>query len=115
MWWLLSCQSVSPPASCDALCVAAAEHQRACLVEWGVEWDAAGYEDEADFLLSCQTWAWEMSLLEADAVANGVLAQPGTLAETCTDWTTAYAETDMTCASELPVDWHTPPWLADTP
>lgn len=49
------------PATCDAMCDAAAANREACLESMGLGWDALGYADEADFRDACATWAWEQA------------------------------------------------------
>ena len=62
-----------PPDPCAAVCARAAAAWRACLHARGQGWPDAGYADERAFLDSCDTWAWELRQLEADAEAAGAV------------------------------------------
>jgi hypothetical protein len=61
------------PIACADMCHAAAVLYGACLDDWGVGWEAAGYADESDFVDACDTWAWEQAVLERDAGREGQL------------------------------------------
>jgi hypothetical protein len=54
------------PEICLDMCGAAAELYGSCLEGWGVSWSDAGFESEDSFLGSCETWAWEQSILTGD-------------------------------------------------
>lgn len=73
MWWLwlwlVGCQE--PPEVCAQMCVHAAEVYGQCLEEAGGDWSAAGYADRADFLDACETYAWELLLIERDEGGDG--------------------------------------------
>jgi hypothetical protein len=66
---LLAC--AAEPDPCPEMCRAGAALYGGCLEGWGLDWSAAGYEDEEDFLEVCETWSWEMRLLEEAAGAAG--------------------------------------------
>ena len=66
---LVSCGAEPDP--CTPMCAAATALYGGCLESWGVEWTSAGYDDEADFTESCETWAWSSRLLEEDAGKSG--------------------------------------------
>ena len=61
---LLAC--TPEPEPCDDMCAAAAVHTADCLAADELDWPAAGYDDEADFLDACATWAWELRVLDVD-------------------------------------------------
>ena len=69
---LLLLAACSPaPDPCNPMCTAAAQRYGTCLEAWGTDWQAAGYQDEADFLDACDTWVWVSRELEADAGTEG--------------------------------------------
>lgn len=98
-----ACTPAAPPACLD-LCDAVAEATSACLEAEGLPWTAKGYEDEADFSASCETWAWEQAQLaqgdldelEAACAASeaAVLALP----------------TPPSCAEITATGWSSPSW-----
>jgi len=93
----LSCASADDP--CDDMCAAAATTYGTCLEDWGLDWSAAGYEDDADFREVCETWAWEMRILEKETDADG-----------WTDATcAARAELLGTCEDYIGIDWNAGP------
>lgn len=108
LWLILACSE--PPDPCDDMCAAAAALYGGCLAEWGVEWSAAGYEDERDFTDACTTWAWEMHILEADAVERGVKGAAGATDALCEERTTLFSSADVTCTDYTGIDWNTTPW-----
>jgi hypothetical protein len=99
-----ACAPEAPP-SCLTLCDAVAEATSACLMAEGLQWSAKGYDDEADFLSSCETWAWEQAQLNQGALeeleegcaaseaAVRALPSPPTCAEiTATGWSSPSRE-----------------------
>lgn len=100
------------PAACDRMCDAATAVYGACLEPAG-GWAAGGYDDAADFTGSCETWAWEMRRLEADAVERGALDAAGALAAACRVRAEALSDDGATCDTFTDVEWHTPPWEAE--
>lgn len=64
MAFVLGAGCSQPPASCDDMCLAAAERMPECLEEWGQSWSDRGYLNADDFDNACETWVWEESLLE---------------------------------------------------
>lgn len=101
------------PDPCDRMCAAAASLYGGCLEEWGAGWEAAGYEDDRDFLGSCETWAWELRLLEEDAVKTGEIARDGQVDAVCRERAAALSAEDAACEAFTGLDWHTPPWRVD--
>ena len=93
-----------PPDPCTPMCAAATTLYGSCLDGWGAAWTDAGYEDEADFLDACETWAWSARLLEDEA------GETGRIDATCRERTVQY--TDGTCEDFLATDWSTLPWQA---
>ncbi|MEC7947359.1 MAG: hypothetical protein VX265_07295 [Myxococcota bacterium] len=107
---LSACVSDAAPPACVAMCEAAAALYGDCLTDWGADWSAAGYADEEDFLGACETWGWEMSLLEADAVDRGTEAARGSVARTCRSRRAAFADPDASCDAYTGTDWNARPW-----
>lgn len=107
---LSACAPDAAPPACVQMCAAAADLYGGCLDEWGAGWPDAGYADRADFLGACETWGWEMALLERDAVQGGDTAAEGTLARTCVDRRSAFQADTATCETYTGIDWQAPPW-----
>ena len=108
---ITACDRSPDPDPCAEMCGVAADLYGGCLADWGADWTAAGYTDEADFLNACETWAWELRLLEADAVDQGVIDQPGQVDATCEERRDAFAADDATCATYTGTDWNHAPWI----
>ncbi|MEE2750118.1 MAG: hypothetical protein VX519_01705 [Myxococcota bacterium] len=107
LYWLLLPSCAPTLEACDDMCRAAANAQEACLSEWGSEWEDLGYVDRSDYLNSCDTWAWEMHLLEKDArVPNA----PNATEEICLDRQEWLDSNSFTCESWQDVDWNETPW-----
>lgn len=115
---LLAC--ATRPDPCAAMCARAEELYGACLADWGLGWEAAGYEDGADFVDRCETWAWEMRILERAAVRRGELDGTGAVDATCTQREAALsaaidaADTGAPrdCAAYTDIAWDEVPWQA---
>ena len=110
---LISCQTTTAPASCDRMCDAAVALYGGCLTDWGVDWTAAGFEDEDAFRNSCATWGWQMSLLQAQAIEEGTHSDPGWLSATCTEREEAMSAEDAACSVYTDIEWNNAPWSPD--
>ena len=110
MLLFLAACAVEAPKACDPMCSSAAELYGGCLEDWGVGWEGAGYEDREDFVDACDTWAWEMHVLEEDAVDRGVASDVGAVDAACEDRDAAMRAPDATCDAYTGVDWNEPPW-----
>ncbi|NOY28435.1 MAG: hypothetical protein GXP62_21470 [Oligoflexia bacterium] len=104
---ILACAPASDP--CDGMCQAAADLYGTCLSDWGQDWGAAGYDDQADFVDRCQTWAWEARILERDAGEQGAIdpvceARAGAFAQAMAD------PSAPDCAAYTGVEWDVMPW-----
>lgn len=71
---------------------------------WGTDWAAAGYDDEGAFVESCDTRAWEMRKLEADAGHDGATDA------VCASRAEAFNAPDATCDTYTNIDWSAPAW-----
>lgn len=96
------------PGACDDMCAVAAERRGACLEREGLDWEAAGYADAADFEAACLTWAWEQRLLAREAAG---VAAARSVEETCLMRQRAYEED--TCDELATIDWSAPAWTED--
>lgn len=105
---LAACADAADP--CAPMCDAAAALYGACLDDAGLGWDAVGYADEAAYLDACATWAWELRVLERDAVKRGELDAPGAVDATCEAREVALTAPDADCATYDAMDWSTAPW-----
>ena len=92
------------PEACLTLCDAVAEATSACLEAEELTWTAKGYDDEAAFLSSCETWAWEQAQL-----AQGDLDE---LQEACAASEAAVRAlpTPPSCAEITETRWSSPSW-----
>lgn len=104
---LLAVACARSPDPCAALCARAAAAWRTCLDARGQDWPDAGYADAGDFLASCDTFAWELRQLEADARAAGAVdAFCADGAATLADRPAAdTGDTGDPCAPLSAVDW----------
>jgi len=102
LWFALACAPAPDP--CAAMCDGAASLYGGCLGEWGADWPAAGYADEADFLDACATWAFQMRALEVDA------GRTGDVDAECAAREATFAADDATCEDYTTLDWNSPPW-----
>lgn len=99
---LLAGCAPQPDDPCAPMCQAATDLYGGCLEGWGSDWAAAGYRDGADFRDACETWAWEMRLLEAEA------GQQGAVDAACAEREALFLE--GTCEDFTAVDWSARPW-----
>jgi len=106
---LAGCQ-VEAPAACTEMCQAATSLYGECLAEDGVDWTAAGYADGDDHQDRCETWAWEMAVLEDDAVARGDAEAEGATARVCAERRDILSADTAVCADYTDTDWNAPPW-----
>ncbi|MCP4806219.1 MAG: hypothetical protein GY913_05480 [Proteobacteria bacterium] len=105
---LLLVACADPPDPCDPMCAEAAALYGDCLADWGVGWDAAGYEDASDYEGRCTTWAWEARVLEEDAVERGQ-AELGDVDAVCDERLEALSVEDASCDVVTSMEW-TVPW-----
>ena len=90
---LIGCtKSVS---SCDDMCREAKALTASCLLEWDLDWDAAGYEDADAFENSCETWIWEQEQLIEAAQKRGDAVK--SLEETCSNRAQILSSDTATC------------------
>jgi len=110
----LGCQRNTIPPACRQMCSAAASLYGGCLEEWGVDWEAAGYDDEDAFVESCTTWSWEMSILSEHALEEELPgASEDWLVETCATRRDAFSADDATCSAYTDIEWNNVPWSPD--
>lgn len=107
---LVSSACATELPACDRMCVAATAVYGACLDDWELDWDAAGYRGSGDFEQSCQTWVWEMQELEKDAVDEGILNERGALVQTCRERHADLSADDASCETYTALDWSRAPW-----
>ncbi len=107
LYWLLLSSCDPAVDACDGMCQAAANAQEACLSEWEAQWVDFGYADKPDYLNACDTWAWEMDLLQKDAQPNDATS---TAQEICLERHNWLGSETFTCESWLSIDWNETPW-----
>ena len=105
---LMSCGREDP---CAAMCSAATRVFGGCLATWEAEWSDAGFSDERDHFHSCETWVWEMRLLENNAKKQGQIKNLGHVDGHCVDMETSLLSADMTCTAWSAIDWEEYPWF----
>jgi hypothetical protein len=111
MLLLLSLLACDPPADpCAQMCAQAAAVQCGCLETWDGEWSDLGYTDQEDFYESCQTWAWEMRILERDAVQRGEIDEAGQVDAVCEERTAQLSTSGFSCKEWRGMDWSVTPW-----
>ena len=99
---LVGCMDEEGPDPCADMCVAAEQLYGGCLTDWGLDWTAAGYEDGDDFLDACDTWAWELRLLEEAA------GESGTVDDACVEREALFIEGPCEAFTDTP--WSDFPW-----
>lgn len=82
---LLGCVEEASPI-CASMCESGRARWESCLSDWGVGWEAAGFESADDWQGSCETWVWEQELLARDASAP-----PSTVEDACADRAAIYS------------------------
>lgn len=110
-----ACGQERVPPVCADMCVSATILYGACLNDWGVSFEEAGYTSAAGFRDSCDTWAWERAYFEADALKEGELDEPGWLEATCTGGLQLFDAPETECADYLAYDWLRVPGAGATP
>ena len=107
--WLLflGCDTSDP---CADMCQAAVDTHSACLAQWEAQWTDFGYADEQDFRNSCDTWAWEMRLLEKDARSVGDLDESGVVDGVCLEREKFLLSDTFNCDAWSSLDWNETPW-----
>lgn len=110
IWALLMACTPQVPPVCVDMCAAATELYGGCLDDWGVGWSDAGYDDQAAFRDSCETWAWEVAVLEQDAVKQGTIDQAGSLEPECQARLDVLTAPDATCSAYTEMAWDELPW-----
>lgn len=92
------------PTECLTLCDAVAVATSACLEAEELTWAAKGYDDEAAFLASCETWAWEQAQLargDLDELRAGCVASEEAVRA---------LPTPPSCAEITATRWSSPSW-----
>ena len=87
------------------MCATATELYGRCLDAWGVDWEAAGYADAADFASSCDTWAWTSRALEDEAGETGAVDRECRERRALLD--------GGTCDDFTSLDWSSVPWQGE--
>ncbi len=105
--FLLNC---SQPDPCADMCSASAQVYGACLESWGASWEAAGYSDARDYFHSCETWAWELRLLEKQAKRDGEVPQTGRVDKVCRTRAEELRNSETQCETWESIDWESLPW-----
>ena len=100
LFLLGSCGEKQDP--CEDMCQSAADLYGGCLQDWGEDWETVGYTCRADFVHSCNTWAWETRILATDAGEGGVVD------EVCLDRSALFEAGE--CSDYTSVDWNESLW-----
>ena len=104
---LLACNQPDP---CAEMCSASTQVYGACLEEWGADWQAAGHEDARDYFHTCETWAWELRLLERDAKRSGDIDELGHVDQVCQSHDASLRTAEDPCQTWSNFDWNDLPW-----
>ena len=97
--------SVETPPVCATTCATLLEAQQSCLDDLELEWTDLGHESPESFAHSCETWSWELAVLERDAVRRGE-ATKGAAADHCAERTAELG--DASCIDLQRLDWRVP-------
>ena len=95
---------------CPQMCSDATGVYGGCLSSWGADWQDAGFLDARAYFHSCETWVWEMRLLEREARARGKVDQLGHVDAFCVDISEQLTHSGATCDDWTAIDWETQPW-----
>ena len=107
LYTFLSCSE--DPQPCEDFCKASASLYDYCLTEGGASWENSQWQSEESYLQSCQTWEWEMLMLEEDALSRGELSEPF-LSDYCTEQEKKFRSDSALCTDFTELDWSRPPW-----
>ena len=103
---LLACAAhPEAPPDCAQMCGSAEALYGTCLSDWGLGWDAAGYADGQDFVASCETWVWELAVLEEEAVRQGDAGAAGRTQDFCQERFDQLSADEATCAAYTEQEW----------
>ena len=71
------------------MCQEATDLYGACLTDWGLDWEGAGFTDAGAHLESCEVWSWEESLLGDPEIVDEICVQRAAIFRegTCADYT----------------------------
>ena len=103
---LISCGVKAEP-SCLELCEQTATAYDSCLQQQDLDWQATDYSGRDDFIGRCETWAWELSMLERDALKRGEIEQPQ-VDGACQERNVVMAESEPCDA--VTTAWSAVPW-----
>jgi hypothetical protein len=109
-WILLILMGCSTADPCAKMCSSATRVYGACLETWDASWTAAGYADARDYFHACETWAWELRLLEREAKRDGEIDALGQVEAVCELREAALMEPNSQCDTWSDIDWETLPW-----
>lgn len=93
------------PESCVQMCAEAQTLYGACLEDWGLDWEDAGYSDGQDFQASCEVWTWELLILEEEAVSNGDADAANRTDQMCIERLSDLTADEATCAAYTEREW----------
>ena len=91
------------PEPCLAMCERVVAQECGCLAQWDAQWSELGYSDQEDYFEACETWVWQMRLLEEDAGSDALDGH-------CQDWTETLDAGPMECGQWAESDWSDIPW-----
>jgi len=94
----VGCETHPPaPEVCIDMCTIATELYDDCLDGWGASWEDAGFDGAYAHQTSCETWAWELS----------ILSDNDSLVETCLERANLFESGD--CSAYTGIDWNEHP------
>ena len=106
---LTACGPSAADQPCADLCETAATAMETCLAQDNQTWENTVYENAADFLLSCETWTWEMKRLASHQPTSSDAHEQ--LAAYCDDGEQTHAT--ASCADVWAFDWNQEPWFEE--
>ena len=107
LYALLSCSD--QPQPCAGFCQASSKLYDQCLRDGGASWEDSQWNSQEGYLHSCQTWQWEMLLLEEDALNRDELSEPF-LQDYCQEKEQLFLAEEATCTDFSDLNWSSPPW-----
>ncbi|MED5371294.1 MAG: hypothetical protein VX899_09785 [Myxococcota bacterium] len=93
------------PEPCLQMCAEAQSLYGACLEDWGLGWEDAGYSDGQDFQASCEVWTWELLVLEEEEISAGDPSAAHRTESMCSERLADLSADEATCSAYTEQQW----------
>ena len=110
-----ACGQERVPPVCADMCLSATVLYGSCIQEWEISFEEVGYASAQSFRESCETWAWQRSFFEEEALEEGLLAEKGWLEDTCGEGLALFDAPESNCQDYFSFDWTQVPGREDSP